>query len=442
MAAEGERSTSRFIPSGLRFQFPEFHGDIGKYPHESWELYLIGVELAYKGYPKDAFDDEAKKAHLLSGLKGPARKYLTVNRTLMDLPLDKVLLTLEERFNRASVTDFVNISDVIQQPGELVIEFSARLQEAARVIRKDKFIPVIPMIKTELKKESDSAADGEGDTVEIDSNKLKTKKEKDEANRMHDEFLDAVLFPHFCRGLRPEFLAAISAAQPRTFKEALRVAEDKEKYMELYGGRSRRAHFSANVVMDTPDYPKEFRDPEVATASRQLQALQQPSGVQFEQPPFERARFDRPNSDPTGRETRTCFYCKKPGHILRDCRIKTRDLQQQRMSTASNGHTQTFVSPRMSDMPSEGRNPTRPESSRQSRQPTRGNQRTYDGFVYDTPPGSRTRNPNLQTFNNKPRFNASHVPENSKNGERPPRGGHATRMSQKNSFPNARSRPQ
>lgn len=345
---------------GIRFPFPEFHGDPLKYPHESWDLYKIGIDLAYLGADRSApFPDDVKKAHILSGLKGPARRYLTVNPKLLTMTYAQVVANLEKRFNRSNVKTFLNINEITQQPGELVMDYASRLQEAVKILKRQHDYTRLVQVPVSSATDSSASAaptnstgsttggsggDGNSTTGTGGSNQppqpsapvpvvalppgivVKTEAAIEMENEVYDEFRDSLLFMHFIRGLRPEFKIAVSARHPQTFQAALQIAEEHERYIEIYGGGS--ASGAAHLLMNAYPSPVQtfasLQDPAVAAVAKQLQALNHPTTTTGN-----KQAASPPGQDPSATQ---CYFCKKYGHYARHCREKTRYLDQQRMS--------------------------------------------------------------------------------------------------------------
>lgn len=404
---------------GIRFPFPEYHGDPIKYPHESWDLYKISIDLAYKGAEKD-FTEEAKTAHILSGLKGPARKYLTVNPRLMTMRYGEVMAELENRFNRTNVTKLLNLSEVTQQPGELVQDYAARLHDAVKVIkRQHDYVPLVeispPSKEASRTDNSDDAlvvgpaASESGENKDssrtINASKIKTRAEVLQENDIYDEFRDSLLFVHFIRGLRPEFKVVVSAARPKTFKEALQVAEEHERYIEMYGGSQAHAH-----LISQSDSPLQilagYTDPAIEKVAQQLQQLNLSTATDNKHQP----RVDRGNIQ----DKTQCYYCGRFGHYARDCKSKARDIN--RMSQHADRPQAQPSMPHVHTVNPANFGQSSSAATQERLPSTRPGKTYYDSYRHRNDERGYDRNDR----SDKPSHNFT---RNSKNGERPPRGG-------------------
>lgn len=85
------------------------------------------------------------------------------------------------------------------------------------------------------------------------------------------------LLHRFIRGLKPEVQKEVELKDPKTWEEAVRMAEraDAVFYSLHRDQRARRINLNTVAVQTTDRSPK---------------------------------------------ETRVCHYCKKPGHLIKDCR--------------------------------------------------------------------------------------------------------------------------
>lgn len=204
-------------------RLPEFHADSAKYSQESWEDYETSLQWAYEGSGVAQIDDTVKRAHLLTGLQGKAKQVLRLNPQWKNLAYPELLQQLRRKFGQPSWKNLEEIGKVIQRPGESVVEFLARLREAARATNVLDEYPL--MTKKEAKAMVKAS---EGTLVAVPEEEVQ--KEKD----LYSKLIDRFIFGYFIRGLQPKIQSAVINACPKTFKQAIGKAEETEKYLDLF----------------------------------------------------------------------------------------------------------------------------------------------------------------------------------------------------------------
>jgi hypothetical protein len=260
------------------------------------------IQLAYEGAGVMELEDPIKRAHLLTGLQGKAKHTLALNPQWRHLSYKELLLQLRARFNKPSHTE--DLGNIIQKPGETVLEFLARLREAIRTVKPQDF----PLFTEKQAKKAARQSDGEVTAIpEADMKEI------------YEDAANDILFKYFMKGLREDLYRVVMQSRPRDLKEAVNTAEEYEHYSEMFGISNRMAHLTLTEIT-TPI------DSTVAQASQQLTELNNRANTSRE-PPAGRQQTQSYQEPPT------CFYCAKPGHYARECRKKARDRQQQRSMT-------------------------------------------------------------------------------------------------------------
>jgi hypothetical protein len=121
-----------------QMRMPEFHGDPDKFSGESWKIYMNKLELVYRGMGNpDKITDQQRVAHMLSGLRGKAAKFLEIKPELMNKSSQEVSAIMEEKFGQSHIKNLLNLHTIKQKPGESVMEYAARLRTAGEYIKKD-----------------------------------------------------------------------------------------------------------------------------------------------------------------------------------------------------------------------------------------------------------------------------------------------------------------
>jgi hypothetical protein len=309
---DGERE-KKMVKLPLRL--PEFHGDPTNFPEESWAQYEMNLDLAYKVAgikPEEDLTEEQRAAHLLQGLQGKARKFLEYTPSLHTKTLNEIKTALQNKFGRHGYSGLINIGTIKQKPGEMVIEYFARLRVAAEGMMDD--IRNVTIM--------DPAA--ARDNPDIDPSNTMTEDEYKNELATYERAKDVVVLAHFRKGLRPEIRAGIASIRPRTLAAAVKAAEDYENYLGLYDD-----YAAGSISLAAA------KDDIVHGVSERLKNLNKNA--------FQRNKPDRvapirrqENSRPEGV---TCHYCRREGHYQRDCRLKKRD-QENEIEHRNKGHNQ------------------------------------------------------------------------------------------------------
>jgi hypothetical protein len=315
-----------------QMRLPEFHGDPQQYPNETWDTYEADLELAYAGSGVSKVDEVMRKAHLLTGLRGPAARYLRLNPGLRTMPYWEALKTLRKYFRRFHAPGIEDLSRCKQKPGESVLEYVARLKDTLSTLGPEE--EYVALTKKEAK---DLLKSEEGvDLVEDEDIK--------ESQRTYRKINEEMTKRLFLKGVRDEFKTALRNRMPKTLQDAIEIAEEIERYSSLYEGASFNATLGRASDMSRSASPhpgsKREQDHVVKEASEQLRALNtsdrdprrnrssertrnSPQGVP---PRYSRSsdRNDQFQEDDYSRRFR-CYYCGRQGHVVRDCQLKIAD---------------------------------------------------------------------------------------------------------------------
>jgi Zinc knuckle len=371
----------------IPLRLPEFHGDPGKYPKESWKSYKFNLELAYKVAGAMRITDEQKAAHLLQGLQGKARTFLELNPELKDLPLKEVEKALDLQFGRSRAQGLPDLNSIVQKPSESVSEFAARMKLATMPMSEEKRSLQI-MTEQEIK-------DKEIDRTVV---QVWTPEEYTREQRIIKESADRFVLPYFIKGLMHELRRAVVARRPENLDDAIKIATEQERYDQIYGSSSSSSYRDADVNMveaQVARKPKMRRDSEevIKKVSEHLRNMNKDPA----QTSASHRNRSAPESQPqprvaTSNVSLVCHYCGQTGHFVRQCPVKRYHDQQARQDHYLNGQRPNRAAPlqrRMRDMLAEGAGHS------------------------------------VQAAHGQPSKNASYVP---KNGERPPQNGEKLRL--------------
>jgi hypothetical protein len=275
---------------------PKFRGEPEKYHGETWRGYEQGLTLAYMGTgDPESYSPEVKKAHLLLGLDGKAKKERDLYENWTDMSYEELLITLRNHFNKAKwrIVD-QGINSITQKLDESCREFAGRLLTAYKADA-----PEADYIPTTRKEAIDV---GEEDKL--------TKVEYEKETAIYGKVADRLLLRYFLRGLRIDIRKPVIAAKPNTMSQALEIAETHESYMESIGGMG-----SINMSTEATGRMLNLEvEPAVARASQQLTEINDRP-----HPSFRPRDPGGQDSEQTGQANFRCFACNQPGHFQRDC---------------------------------------------------------------------------------------------------------------------------
>jgi hypothetical protein len=388
-------------------KMPEFHADAKKFPHETWLGYETAIDLVYASAgaldAANAPTDSMKKAHLLSGLKGNAARFVELIPEVRTLSYLETKQKLRSYFKRFGAPRDINLSQLQQNEDESIFEFVARLKAAVRSINPGEEFTEIGEAKKELKL-AGAGQQGE-DSKEV---VLSTPEEITGRQKRHSEISESIALNFFLKGVRPEFKLALRVRTPKTLKEAQEIAEEQEELMVKMNDQMG----SLNLTVGAPHVSRTVDV--VEQSAKDLQALNNqpvPDVKNPEKKPRARSRPQQPRYRATPAERNqedrhllllsiTCYYCGKAGHLLRECKQKDRDLRERRRllparraAPARNSEpaARRTRARRMDGSPSPAQSPVRGMHSR-STTATRGTSKPRGGQSQDTGRSSWTDN--------------------------------------------------
>lgn len=351
-------TTTKKVKMAFPVKFPQFSGEK---EDDTWKGYKSSMELAYLVAGIEEIDDEQRAAHLLHGLTGKARRFLELHPELMGKTYQEIDQILGDRFGKASAKNLIDIHRVVQMPGETVLEYVARLKRAAEMLQEDNYKPTIT-----TKEQIDTMGPEEAKKLNV----FTLEEYKKARNLVQDSF-NKFLLPHFIKGLNKKVKDVVTREMPETFEQALKIAEDYERFMESFGDIT---NSSAGIALVQGQLTTNDLIEEVA---EQLQSL----NITPKSKDQGKGEASSPGIQAYPEE-RACFYCKKQGHLKSQCRLRLQHLRENQQPDPSSRYRPYSLDRR----PFNGRPPygnnyqqfryIQPTYS-QERPPYRGYQRPY-----------------------------------------------------------------
>ena len=227
-----------------------------------------------------------------------------IDRAVWDDVKNEFLAMYEPRYT--AKTTCTNFQDLVQRVGESIRDYYLRVCETF-----DRMCEAKPAAIGTLRTVPAAVAAAVPAIVPADLTAMKTEGIKD-----MEQFFRHQLF---MAGLRDDLRAKVMEAGKATLHESMRYAQEMEIIQHDKRGRAVAAVAAAN----TSDQPVADEEEEDFT-EEELKAV---NAIRFRQgkPPF-RPNFRRFNGNGNNGKSKTvvCRFCKKQGHIQKECRARLR----------------------------------------------------------------------------------------------------------------------
>ena len=148
---------------------------------------------------------------------------------------------------------------------------------------------------------------------------------------------DRIACESFVKGLRADIKETMWEKCPASFQEAIQAAERREVFLSSLGRRFRINEVSDNLVGLVQKFNEERvrSNDEIWKAIQDLTKAVQGIAAQQAQPIHAPPVLAARASLETGRPVPTCFYCRQPGHLKRNCPKKPQNATVSRSNQAT-----------------------------------------------------------------------------------------------------------
>jgi hypothetical protein len=230
-------------------------------------------------------------------MEGIARQFQMDHPELDTKTYDEICEIFAQEFTRKRKTTTTKLQQVVQLPKETTKNYYARFMREAQ-----------PAFE-----------------AGIEDNDL-TVPEKELSRKARMQTINGLAFPIFVQGLRPELREAVVRERAETVDTAKDIAKNHEQYLESYGPMLRKMHLVSCLDEEKVNQVT-FAQPNLTDAKQQLNTFNERGNKRQNFASNPQPRTNRQQND------MVCFYCKKAGHIKRECQKLKRRIQESEEGT-------------------------------------------------------------------------------------------------------------